>query len=143
MVIAFAGVIGTFLKQKVSPRAGIVGLAWALALGAGGLCASVVTGNLAPYLALQFGGLIGLLAGLALVKDTSATRFPWWALVGWYALAKVLELGDQVVWGLTLHVVSGHTLKHLAAGMAGVVVVRWLSTVGEAGRRGQLEIGYT
>jgi hypothetical protein len=129
MVIAFAGVIGTFLSQRVSARLGYIGLAWSLALGGAGLAVSVVTGNLALYLALQFGGLLGLLAGLVGMPDRN-DPFPWWALVGWYALAKGLELGDRVVWVLTDQMVSGHTLKHLAAGMAGVAVLKLVLRAG-------------
>lgn len=127
MVLAFAGIIATFLTQRVSLRAGKVGMAWALGMGVAGLATSQVTGNLALYLTLQFGGLLGIVAGLCLLKKGPDT-FPWWPLIGWYALAKILELGDTLVWDFTLHLVSGHTLKHLAAGMAGVAVVRVIAS---------------
>lgn len=127
MVIAFAGVIGVFLAQRVSPRLGTVGLVASLATGAAGLVASVTTGNLALYLALQFGGLAGLVVGLITLKAPQ-DRLPWWSLIGWYVVAKALELGDQAAWSLTQHLVSGHTLKHLAAGMAGVVLWQALAS---------------
>jgi hypothetical protein len=123
MVIAFAGVIGAFLTQRISPRLGNLGLVTSFIVGGAGLVASVVTGNLALYLTLQFGGLLGLVAGLLLAKNLT-DPLPWWTLIGWYAVAKVLELGDRFVWDFTHQWVSGHTLKHLAAGMAGVVVLR-------------------
>ena len=126
MVIAFAGVIGVFLAQRVSPRLGTIGMWVSLATGAAGLLASVTTGNLALYLALQFGGLAGLVVGLLTLK-APRDGMPWWPLIGWYIVAKALELGDQVVWALTQQLVSGHTLKHLAAGMAGVVLWRALA----------------
>lgn len=147
MVVAFAGVIGAFLTHKVSKRVGKLGLTWALLLGAVSMASSAFTGNLAPYLTLQFGGLLGILAGLTLVRGTDdAQGFPWWPLVGWYALAKVLELGDHAIWELTLHAVSGHTLKHLAAGMAGVAIVHWMSTAAPAVKLAaprRPRIGYT
>ena len=48
------------------------------------------------------------------------------AILGWYALAKVLELTDGVVYAAG-GLVSGHTLKHLAAslGAAWVVLLIW------------------
>lgn len=125
MVLAFAGVIGTFLTQRVSARVGMTGLAAGLILGAAGLITSSMTGNLALYVVLQFGGLTGLVVGLLTLRNDDDI-FPWWPLIGWYALAKVLELGDHAVWDLTQHVVSGHTLKHIAAGMSGVVLLRAL-----------------
>jgi hypothetical protein len=146
MVLAFAGVISAFLTHKVSPRIGRLSLAWALALGAGSMAASALAGNLTPYLALQFGGLLVILAGLLWVRGRVAGAFPWWSLVGWYALAKVLELGDHAIWELTSNAVSGHTLKHLAAGMAGIVIVRWMSTVAPAVKlsmRRRAKFGYT
>lgn len=126
MVIAFAGIIGTFLAQRVSARAGLFGLMASLAIGGAGLAISAVSGNLALYLALQFGGLTGLILGLLFFKNRD-DGYPWWALIGWYVLAKALELGDHVIWDLTQHLVSGHTLKHLAAGMSGLVLLRVLS----------------
>ena len=135
MVFAFAGVIGTFLTQRVSARIGLFGLMTGLMLGCAGLAASAITGNLTLYLVLQFGGLAGIAAGLFLLKNRD-DHLPWWTLLGWYGAAKALELGDHLVWDLTQHLVSGHTLKHFAAGMAGVVLVRALSgTSGGAASR--------
>jgi hypothetical protein len=125
MVLAFAGVVATFLTQRVSTRIGMTGLAGGLMLGAAGLITSSMTGNLALYVMLQFGGLTGLVAGLLVLRNDDDI-FPWWTLIGWYALAKALELGDHAVWDFTQHVVSGHTLKHIAAGMSGVVLLRAL-----------------
>lgn len=126
MVFAFAGVIGAFLTQRISARIGLAGLTTGLAVGIAGLAESAIIGNLALYLALQFGGLAGIVVGLFLVKNRD-DPLPWWTLIGWYAVAKALEIGDHLVWDLTWQLVSGHTLKHLAAGMAGVTLVRALS----------------
>jgi hypothetical protein len=48
--------------------------------------------------------------------------------IGWYALAKVLEIGpvDHGIYNLG-HVVSGHALKHLAAGMGAYWIYRMVS----------------
>jgi hypothetical protein len=43
--------------------------------------------------------------------------------VGWYALAKVCELLDVRIFRLSGETVSGHTLKHLFAGMAALWLV--------------------
>jgi hypothetical protein len=39
-----------------------------------------------------------------------------------YLAAKVTESLDEQIWDLTAGLVSGHTLKHLFAALAGVVV---------------------
>jgi len=123
MVIAFAGIVGTFLAQRVSARMGLFSLAITLVTGGFGLWQSVSPGNLAWYVTVQFGGLLGILVGLGFTaKDKDP--LPWWTLLGWYALAKVLEAGDGVVWAASGHLFAGHALKHLAAGMAGVVMLR-------------------
>jgi hypothetical protein len=131
MVIAFAGVIGAFLAQRVSVWIGVIRLIAGLGVGAVGLIVSAATGNLALYLALQFGGLAGLVIGLLVFKNGN-DPIPWWALIAWYAVAKTFELGDHAVWDFTQQMVSGHTLKHLAAGMAGVVLVQALSKTGRS-----------
>jgi hypothetical protein len=48
-------------------------------------------------------------------------------LVGFYALAKALEFFDKPIFA-ALHVVSGHTLKHLAAAAAGYCILRMIQT---------------
>jgi hypothetical protein len=134
MVLAFAGLLGAFCAQRVSPRAGVLALAGTLALGAASLVQAATTGSVTAYLVLQVGGLVGMVlmlvaggrpAGAA--SDAAAPRrdgFAWGALLGWYALAKLLELGDTVVWDVTGQLVSGHSLKHLAAGVAALVIAR-------------------
>jgi hypothetical protein len=47
------------------------------------------------------------------------------AILAWYGLAKVLELADGVIYSAN-GVVSGHTLKHLAASMGALWVVLML-----------------
>jgi hypothetical protein len=54
-------------------------------------------------------------------------------VVGFYALAKTLELLDKPILDFG-HVVSGHTLKHLSAAAAGYWILRMLQkrrTIGE------------
>jgi hypothetical protein len=46
-------------------------------------------------------------------------------IFGWYVLAKLLEYLDAQVLAHS-HLVSGHTLKHVAAAVAGFVACRML-----------------
>lgn len=97
----------------------------------GGASATVafwaLTGNLWPYALLQFGGL-ALIVVLSAQKHILG-RSGWHALIGWYALAKLLEACDTEVWRLTSHLVSGHTLKHLASAAAGLAFLRLLKAI--------------
>src|SRR5262249_22606689 len=47
------------------------------------------------------------------------------AILGWYALAKALELADGVIYAAN-GIVSGHTLKHLVASLGALWIVLML-----------------
>ena len=81
-------------------------------------------GDLRLYAAVQVYAILILL--LALLLSPRYTRGSDFAVVvGFYALAKILEEGDRRVF-VVGHVASGHTLKHLAAA-AGYWLVRMLA----------------
>ena len=58
-------------------------------------------------------------------RYTTGSHLIW--VVFWYALAKALELFDYEVFALLGGLISGHTLKHIAAAISAVVIVRMLS----------------
>ncbi|RZI92262.1 MAG: hypothetical protein EOP78_14070 [Variovorax sp.] len=129
MAIAFAGLIGCAVCERVSQRAGWTA-AWATL--AGGLLAVAVwheTGNVAPWAVVQFGGM-GLVLALALARpmhDAVGLKLGW--VIFFYALAKLFELGDHAIYEATQHLVSGHSLKHLTAALAGLPVLHALQTL--------------
>ena len=125
MTIAFAGVFGAVVAERVSARGGFASLAGMLALGLASVVYWKYTDNIAPYAAVQFGGMAGVVALLA-TTPRGAEALPWWGLIAWYALSKLLELGDSAVWHASSAVVAGHPLKHLAAAMAGFVIAHAL-----------------
>jgi len=55
----------------------------------------------------------------------TAGRYIAW-VVSWYGLSKVLEYFDHEVFNVLGHLISGHTLKHLAAAVSTFVVLRML-----------------
>jgi hypothetical protein len=59
------------------------------------------------------------------ISRYTINRYIGW-VIAWYALSKVLEYYDKVVFNLTGYLVSGHTLKHLAAAAGAFVVLRML-----------------
>ena len=69
-----------------------------------------------PFL-LQAGGMVLLLGLLVLPRVPGGLEISWLAIVLIYVAAKVLEMGDQTVFHFTGWV-SGHTLKHVVAGLA-------------------------
>ena len=44
----------------------------------------------------------------------------------WYGSAKLAELGDNAVFAATQGVISGHTIKHLLAGVGSLFIAWWL-----------------
>jgi hypothetical protein len=45
---------------------------------------------------------------------------------GFYVLAKIFETADRQIFSSDQHTISGHTLKHLAAGAAGFWILGML-----------------
>jgi len=79
------------------------------------------TGDLRPYLVVQFGSL-ALVALILVLYPARGTGFIVAGLAA-YAAAKGLELADREVFAALGQTVSGHTLKHLvAAGGVGCLV---------------------
>ncbi|WP_153145031.1 alkaline phytoceramidase [Dechloromonas sp. H13] len=126
MTIAFMGLVASQIVDRINVRFGLALLLPMLLVGA----ASVVywrisermgTGNVLPYGILQGYSVIILLL-LAVLHPSRYTRGNdiYWVF-GWYVLSKVLETFDGEVLAFA-HVVSGHTLKHLAAAAAAFAV---------------------
>lgn len=126
MTIAFMGLVCSQIVDRISVRAGLALLIPMLMLGAASVIYWRVTeragvGNVVPYGVLQ-GYSVVILLLMAVLKPSRYThgKMLYWVF-GWYVLSKVLETYDAKVLELN-HLVSGHTLKHLAAAAAGVAV---------------------
>jgi len=130
MAVAFAGFLGIATGERISVRAG-QGVV-VLVTVAGLLAAWVAYTNLTPWVVVQFGGM-ALAVGLALTRPRpGAFGVPLGGVILFYVLAKLFELGDVTVFEATGHMVSGHTLKHLAAALAAWPVIRTLGLTGPA-----------
>ncbi len=124
----FALLLGDRLGDGVGRRAFVPSVvlavgsvaAWAATLGAPG------ADDLRPYAVAQF---LPLLAGIVflvgLPPPPAERRWLLTALAA-YVGAKALETLDARVFDLTGGVVSGHTLKHLAAAVAAWALLRWV-----------------
>ena len=126
MTIAFMGLVSSQIVDRINIRAGLALLVPMLLIGA----ASVIywrateragVGNVLLYGILQGYSVIIvlLLARLSPSRYTRGDDLYW--VFGWYVLSKLLETFDVEVLHLG-SVVSGHTLKHLAAAIAGFTV---------------------
>jgi len=130
MAVAFSGLVGFAVCERVSARAGWPAAWFTLA---GGLLAAAVcqrAGNALPWAVVQFGGMALVLA-LSLARPVAGAiglKLGW--VVFLYALAKLFELADQPIFEATRHLVSGHSLKHLAAALAALPVLQALQAMG-------------
>ncbi len=127
MTVAFMALIASQICDRISVRAGLVMLGPMLLVGAASVVYWRVTeqqgrGNVLPYGILQVYAVVMLLL-LAVLQPSRYTRsndLLW--VFAWYVLSKLLETFDAEVLKHG-HIVSGHTLKHIAAAIAGFVVV--------------------
>lgn len=130
MTVAFMSLIAAQVGERVGVRTGLLLLGPLLLLG----IASVVywlaseragQGNVLPYALLQAYAVVALLllTGLLPSRYTHGDALYW--VFGGYLLAKLFETFDDEILALG-RLVSGHTLKHLAAAAAGLVVCRML-----------------
>lgn len=119
MGVAFAGLLGLAVADRVSGRSALGMVIGVLLLAPVAAALAWRGGNATPWLVLQLGGLMLLLA-LTVVAPRGRLNGGTWGLpllsvVLIYALAKVFELADHAVFDITHGWVSGHTLKHLVA----------------------------
>lgn len=128
MGLAFAGVLSVAVGQRVSVRMGAVTLYAALIGAAAALCVWVLTEDVLAWSVVQFGGML-LILMCAVFKPAQSTRISGctpvnlMVLIGFYALAKAFESLDWAVFQATGQLVSGHSLKHLAASFAALPVL--------------------
>jgi hypothetical protein len=129
IMMVFMALLAAVIAERVSV---VAGLCLFPALQAAGSCSVLLWrsgemqghGDLRFYAAVQvYAILILLLLLLVPAKYTRSSDFA--VVVGFYVLAKILEESDRPVFALG-HLVSGHTLKHLAAAAAGYWILRML-----------------
>ena len=96
-------------------------LVFMLVLGPGSVYYWKATGDLSVYAAVQFGAMVAVLL-ILLFTEKGRDPFPWWKLLVWYVVAKVLESADALIWAATGEVFAGHALKHLAAAFGSLTI---------------------
>jgi hypothetical protein len=123
MAVAFAGVLGLAAAERVSLRA--APWVWGSVLAAGLLAIMVnfAADVVAPWAVVQFGGMAVVLWAAAQPRQDGALGIRWGVLIAIYALAKLLEQGDEAVFIASHEIISGHSLKHIAASLAALPVI--------------------
>lgn len=135
MAVAFAGLIGLAVCERVSARAGWPVALFVLAAGLLAVAAFHESGDVLPWAVVQFGGML-LVLTLALVRRVpGALGLRLGHVIFFYALAKLFELSDQAIWQASGQLLSGHSLKHILAAFAALPVLHALDAFGRKALR--------
>lgn len=123
MAVTFSGALALAVAERVGQAAARQALCVLLPLAVLSAILPASNGNVLPWTVLQFGGM-AFIVWLALRKPVpGAIGIRLGVLIGLYALAKLLELGDETVFRATADTISGHSLKHLVAALAAWPVI--------------------
>src|SRR6516162_9418471 len=117
MTLSFAAIFALVVKERVGERAGTIALWPMLAIGVASLLLWLWVDDLRLYFWTQFFPGLALLVLLAFYPAKYTDGRYWLIAAALYALAKLFEFSDAAIYSFG-HVVSGHTLKHLAAAAA-------------------------
>jgi hypothetical protein len=130
MTLSFMSLLAATIVERISDRAGLALLPALIILGIAGVEFWQYgewrgQGDYRFYLFTQYFAVIAIAAMVILFPPRyTHTRDLFLGFV-FYALAKIFELFDHQIYSLG-HVASGHTLKHLSAGVACYWVLRML-----------------
>ncbi len=123
MAVTFAGALALAVAERVGPPPVPPTLWTTFVLAVVSALLPWSHGNVLPWAVLQYGGVALIVWCAFQTPADGAIGVRIGALIGWYALAKALELGDAAVFQATGEWVSGHSLKHLAAALAATPVL--------------------
>jgi hypothetical protein len=121
MAFAFMAYLAIVIGERIDARLGHVLLPFLLLCGAASVGYWHLSGDLRPYLVVQFVPLVLIAFIASLFANPNADRYGIWLILGAYSLAKVAEVLDEPIFRMQA-IISGHTLKHMIAA-AGLYVV--------------------
>ena len=130
MAIGFMSLVAAVIAERINVKAGVRLLLPLIVVGIGSVVYWDVTqargyGDLRPYALTQFGGLLVLALMLALFPPRYTRGADFFISLAFYAVAKILEAADKLIFGLG-GIISGHTLKHIAAAVSAYWILRML-----------------
>jgi Ceramidase len=127
MTLCFMAILATAVEERVDARVGVVLLWPLLAIRVFSLLLWHWTDDLRLYIWVQFFPCLALPL-LFLLFPPKYTGTSYWVIAAaLYALAKLLEFYDGAIYSAG-SILSGHTLKHLAAAAACFAVLRYFQT---------------
>ena len=124
MTLCFAAILALVVEERVSPRTGAILLWPALAIGVFSLLLWRWTDDLRLYFWVQFFPGLAVILLFVLYPPKYTGTYYWTAAGALYALAKLFEFTDEAIYSAG-SLLSGHTLKHLAAAGACYAILRY------------------
>jgi hypothetical protein len=130
MTLGFMALVAAMVAERISVRLGLWLLAPLVAFGAASVIYWEYTqarghGDLRAYALAQFGSLLVVFLLIALFPPRYTRSMDFAVALALYALAKIFEATDGPIFAM-LRIVSGHTLKHLAAALSTYWILRML-----------------
>jgi hypothetical protein len=132
LMVTFMGLFAGVLAERVSVRVGVWSLAPLVALATGSVVQwhaseQAGAGDMRFYLVVQFYSIAALVALMVLFRPKyTGTNNLVGSLLA-YGIAKGLEALDKQIYAQA-GIVSGHTLKHLVAGLGAYLILHMLQT---------------
>jgi hypothetical protein len=126
MTIVFAAFASLILGERVSPTLGRLSLVPFLLTGPASVAVWRWNGDLRMYAAVQYLPMLAIFLALFLLPSRYDRVRELWVAVGWYGVAKACEALDGPIYDLT-GLVSGHTMKHVAAALGPIWFVHYLT----------------
>jgi len=124
MTLAFAAILALAVEERVNARTGAILLWPLLAIGLFSLLWWRWFDDLRLYFWVQFFPFLALVLLFLLYPPRYTGTYYWIIAAALYALAKLFEFSDNAIYSAG-YLLSGHTLKHLAAAAACLVILRY------------------
>lgn len=130
MTVAFTGLIAALIAERIDVTTGMRSLVPLLLIGVSSPVQWYWTelhgqGDLRFYAAVQLCAVLSLPLFLILFPPRYTRSYDLAIVAGLYVIAKLCEAFDRRIFAAG-HLVSGHTLKHLAASLSGYWILRML-----------------
>ncbi|XP_061365815.1 uncharacterized protein LOC133309088 [Gastrolobium bilobum] len=127
MTVTFAAMMAILIIERIDVKKGTISI---VPLIMAGIISSVYWrffGDIRVYLLAQIVPCIAIPLMAILLPPMYTHSMYWLWAAGFYPLAMLQDATDRVIYKLTFHTVSGHTLKHLTAAMAPLITTVMLA----------------
>jgi hypothetical protein len=114
MAIGFTAFVAIVIGERFDRGWGRRALLPLVAFGLGSVLYWRASGDLRPYVAVQFVPILAIPVVLLATRPRLVPDYPLWLVLAAYVAAKACESYDDAILA-RLHWISGHTLKHLVA----------------------------